>query len=219
MPRRRGVRHIRKDSTVRGLIVDWGGVLTSGVFDAFDAFCAAEGLPPGRIADAFRNEAAATALLVGFECGRIPAEVFETELAAYHGVPAENLLDRLFAGGAANLDVAMHDAVESFRAAGVRTGLLSNSWGADRYDRSRWDAMFDAVVLSCEHGVRKPDPSIYTIALDAIGLPAAECVFVDDIGGNLKPAKGLGMTTVKHTDAAATIAELESIFGRKVGQA
>ena len=203
---------------MRGLIVDWGGVLTSGVFDAFDAFCAAEGLPPGRIAEAFRNEPTATELLVGFECGRITPAVFEAELAAYHGVDAENLLDRLFAGGAASLDVAMHDAVERFRDAGVRTGLLSNSWGPDRYDRSRWDAMFDAVVLSCDHGVRKPDPAIYEIALAAIDLPASECVFVDDIGGNLKPAKSLGMTTVKHTDAATTIAELESIFGRKVGQ-
>jgi epoxide hydrolase-like predicted phosphatase len=203
---------------VRGLIVDWGGVLTSGVFAAFDAFCAAEGLPPGRIADAFRNEPAATELLVGFECGRIPAAVFEAELAAYHGVTAENLLDRLFVGGAVNLDVTMHDAVERFRAAGLRTGLLSNSWGPDRYDRSRWDAMFDAVVLSCEHGVRKPDPAIYRIAVDEIDLPASECVFVDDIGGNLKPAKALGMTTVKHTDAATTIAELESIFGLTVTQ-
>ncbi len=79
--------------------------------------------------------------------------------------------------------------------------------------------MFDAVVLSCEHGVRKPDPAIYRIALDAIGLPPAECVFVDDIGGNLKPAKALGMTTVKHTDAATTIAQLEEIFGMKVGRA
>jgi epoxide hydrolase-like predicted phosphatase len=79
--------------------------------------------------------------------------------------------------------------------------------------------MFDAVVLSCDHGVRKPDPAIYEIALREIGLPAAQCVFVDDIGGNLKPARALGMTTVKHTDAATTIHDLELIFGRKVGAA
>ncbi|GAA0609744.1 HAD-IA family hydrolase [Sporichthya brevicatena] len=198
---------------MRGLIVDWGGVLTSGVFDAFDAFCAAEGLPPGRIADAFRNEPAARELLVEFECGRISPAQFEAGLAAHHGVDPENLLDRLFVGGADSVDVAMHDAVEAFRRAGVRTAVLSNSWGTDRYDRSRWDAMFDAVVLSCEHGVRKPDPEIYPIALDAIGLPAAECVFVDDIGGNLKPARALGMTTIRHTDAASTIEQLERIFG------
>ena len=203
---------------MRGLIVDWGGVLTSGVFDAFDAFCAAEGLPPGRIADAFRNEPAATELLVGFECGRIAPEAFEAELAAYHGVAARNLLDRLFVGGAGDLDLAMHDAVERFRAAGLRTAVLSNSWGPERYDRTRWDAMFDAVVLSCDHGVRKPDPAIYRIVLEELGLPAAECVFVDDIGGNLKPAKALGMTTIKHTDAASTIEQLESIFGVKVGR-
>jgi epoxide hydrolase-like predicted phosphatase len=194
-------------------------VLTDGVFDAFDAFCAAEGLPPGRIAEAFRNEPPATELLVGFECGAIPAAEFEERLAAYHGVAPENLLDRLFAGGADHLDLAMHDAVERFHAAGVRTAVLSNSWGPERYDRSRWGAMFDAVVLSCDHGVRKPDPAIYKIALREIGLPAAECVFVDDIGGNLKPAKALGMTTVKHTDAASTVEALEQIFGMKVGVA
>jgi epoxide hydrolase-like predicted phosphatase len=201
---------------VRGLIVDWGGVLTYGVFDAFDAFCAAEGLAPGTIATAFRTEPARS-LLVGFECGTIPPAEFEAQLAAHHGVAPENLLDRLFAGGADSLDHAMHDAVERFRAAGVRTAVLSNSWGAERYDRSRWNLMFDAVVLSCDHGVRKPDPAIYEIVLRELGLPASECVFVDDIGGNLKPARALGMTTVKHTDAASTIAQLDEIFG-KVGQ-
>ncbi|HUR76241.1 MAG TPA: HAD family phosphatase [Sporichthya sp.] len=202
---------------MRGLIVDWGGVLTSGVFDAFDAFCATEGLAPGTIATAFREEPAKS-LLEGFECGTIPLARFEADLAAFHGVAPENLLDRLFVGGGDTLDVAMHDAVERFRVAGVRTALLSNSWGPERYDRSRWGAMFDAVVLSCDHGVRKPDPAIYRIALAEIGLPAAECVFVDDIGANLKAAKALGMATVKHTDAATTIEQLEQLFGMKVGQ-
>jgi len=204
---------------VRGLIVDWGGVLTYGVFDAFDAFCAAEGLPPGRIADAFRDEPDATALLVGLERGTLPPSEFEAGLAEYHGVAAENLIERLFFGGADRLDVAMHDAVERFHAAGLRTGLLSNSWGPERYDRSRWESMFDVTVLSCDHGVRKPDPAIYEIVVREMRLPASECVFVDDIGGNLKPAKALGMTTVKHTDAASTIEQLEEIFGMKVGAA
>lgn len=198
---------------MRGLIVDWGGVLTGGVFDAFDAFCAAEGLPPGRIAEAFRSEPRATGLLADFECGRIDRAQFETGLAEHHGLAvADGLVDRLFVGGAGDVDVAMHDAVERFHAAGVRTALLSNSWGQDRYDRARWGAMFDAIVLSCEHGVRKPDPEIYRIALDAIGLPAHECVFVDDLGGNLKPARALGLHTIRHIDAATTIAELDQLF-------
>ncbi|MBA3742470.1 HAD family phosphatase [Sporichthya sp.] len=202
---------------MRGLIVDWGGVLTFGVFGAFDAFCAAEGLPPGSIATAFRTEPARS-LLAGFECGTIPPAEFEASLAAHHGVDSDDLLSRLFAGGADTLDNAMHDAVERFRAAGVRTALLSNSWGPERYDRSRWDAMFDAVVLSCDHAVRKPDPAIYEIVLREIGLPASECVFVDDIGGNLKPARALGMTTVRHTDAASTIEQLTEIFNVTVTQ-
>jgi putative hydrolase of the HAD superfamily len=140
---------------VRGLIVDWGGVLTYGVFDAFDAFCATEGLPSGSIATAFREEPARS-LLVGFECGRIPPAEFEERLAAHLGVAPGELLNRLFAGGADTLDPAMHDAVERFHTAGVRTAVLSNSWGADRYDRRRWAAMFDTVVLSCDHGSASP---------------------------------------------------------------
>jgi putative hydrolase of the HAD superfamily len=106
--------------------------------------------------------------------------------------------------------------VVTLRQAGIRTGLLSNSWGATRYDRSRWDDMFDVLVISGEHRMRKPDPRIYRIAVDLIGLPPTELVFVDDIGANLKPARELGMTTIRHLAAEETVAELERVFGRSL---
>jgi putative hydrolase of the HAD superfamily len=113
-------------------------------------------------------------------------------------------------------DQAMQDAVAAFRAAGVRTGLLSNSWGSRTYDRARFDALFDVLVISGELGVRKPEPEIYAIAAERMGMPPAELVFVDDLPGNLKPARALGMATVVHRDAASTVAELEKLLGVRV---
>jgi len=73
--------------------------------------------------------------------------------------------------------------------------------------------LFDGVVISGEVGVRKPEPRIYELGAEAIGLPAAECVFVDDLPGNLKPARELGMATVHHASAEETIPQLERLLG------
>lgn len=198
----------------RGLLIDWGGVLTHNLFASFDAHCVDLGLEPGTVARTIRSHPRARALVFDLECGRISVEAFETEFAETLGVEPTGLIDALFEG--AQADNAMHDAVLRLRQAGFRTGLLSNSWGASRYDRSRWADMFDVLVISGEHRVRKPDLRIYQIAVERIGLPASELVFVDDLGGNLKPARELGMITVQHLEASQTIAELEELFGRSL---
>jgi epoxide hydrolase-like predicted phosphatase len=105
----------------------------------------------------------------------------------------------------------MRDAVRRLHENGVRTVLVSNSWTAEDY--AGLD-MFDVVVLSQELGFRKPDPRMYITALERVALPPGRCVFVDDLGGNLKPAKALGMTTLKHERADLTIPELERLFQR-----
>jgi epoxide hydrolase-like predicted phosphatase len=107
----------------------------------------------------------------------------------------------------------MEHAVAQARRQGVRTGLVSNSWGKERYDRARLDELFDGVVISGEEGIRKPDPAIYALGASRIGLEPGDVVFVDDLPGNLKPARALGMATVRHVDAADTIAELEELLG------
>ena len=114
--------------TLRGLLVDYGGVLTTDVFASFDAFCAREGLPPGTVRDLFRDDPAARSLL-----------------------------------GATTADVAMLDFVRAARTRGIRTGLISNSWGSQRYDRILLDELFDGIVISGDVGVRKPDPAIYVL--------------------------------------------------------
>jgi epoxide hydrolase-like predicted phosphatase len=120
-------------------------------------------------------------------------------------------VDRMFAGSAP--DARMLGAVKAARDAGIKTGLISNSWGVDRYPRQLMDDLFDGVVISGVVGIRKPAPEIYAMGAEAVGLPPEECVFVDDLGFNLKPAKELGMATVLHTDAAQTIVQLEDLLG------
>jgi epoxide hydrolase-like predicted phosphatase len=196
----------------RGLLVDYGGVLTGNVFDAFNAFCAAEGLPHDAVRERFRSDPEARNLLARLETGELDKPRFEAAFAALLGVRPERLVERLFA--ALGPDDEMLAAVANARAAGVRTGLVSNSWGeGEVYERERFAQLFDAVVISGEVGLRKPDPAIYRLALERLGLPAERVAFVDDLPGNLKPARALGMTTIAHRDTPGTLAALEAALG------
>jgi len=195
----------------RGLLVDWGGVLTSDVFASFRAFCELEGLEPDAIATAFRNDPSCRDLVIAFETGRVPEEEFETQFAPLLGVDAPSLIDRLFAGS--DPDEQMIKGVRRARSAGVRTGLVSNSWGTRRYPRELLSELFDGVVISGEVGIRKPSPEIYTLGAERIGVEAQACVFVDDLPFNLAPAAELGMATVHHRAADDTILRLERLLG------
>jgi epoxide hydrolase-like predicted phosphatase len=194
-----------------GLLVDWGGVLTTDLFASFASFCEAEGIEAARVRDLFRHDEAARGLLVDFECGRVDEPEFERRFAPLLGVRDDGLVDRMFAG--AGPDARMLGAVRAARDAGVRTGMVSNSWGVHRYPRELMDELFDGVVISGIVGIRKPAPEIYELGAEAIGLPPQACVFVDDLGFNLKPARELGMATVLHSDAEHTVAQLEELLG------
>jgi putative hydrolase of the HAD superfamily len=110
----------------------------------------------------------------------------------------------------------MSGLVRRARGAGLRTALLSNSWGND-YPRDGWDEMFDAIVISGEVGMRKPEPRIYEHTLGLLGLPAGACVFVDDMPHNVAAAVEVGMVGVLHTSYDATLLELEALFDRPLG--
>jgi epoxide hydrolase-like predicted phosphatase len=195
----------------RGLLVDYGGVLTSNLFDSFSSFCELEGLEPEAIGRGFREDRSARELLIALETGKLPEEEFEQRFAAILGVDSPNLIERLMAGS--QPDEQMLAAVMRARQAGVRTGLVSNSWGTSRYDRARLAELFDGVVISGEVGIRKPAPEIYELGAEQIGLEPSACVFVDDLPFNLEPAALLGMGTVHHTSSQDTIAELERLLG------
>jgi epoxide hydrolase-like predicted phosphatase len=194
-----------------GLIVDFGGVLTNSIFETFSAFCAAEGLAPETLRERFAGDTTSRKLLEDFECGTLAQEEFERGFAGVLGVEAEGLVDRIFAG--MHPDEEMVSAVQAARAAGIRTGLLSNSWGTGWYDRAKIRELFDGWVISGEVGIRKPEPRIYELAAGKIGLPPHQCVFVDDLPFNLKPARAMGMATVLHKTAAETVPQLEELLG------
>lgn len=196
---------------MRGLLVDFGGVLTSNVFASFEAFCRDEGLDPDHVKQLFRTDEEARDLLVRLETGALSEAEFETAFGERLQVGADGLIGRLFGG--IDPDEAMIAAVRSARDQGFVTGLLSNSWGmATDYDSLGAD-LFHAQVISAREGMRKPDERIYPIAAERMGLAPEEIVFVDDLGFNLKPARALGMTTVLHEETAKTIATLEDVLG------
>jgi putative hydrolase of the HAD superfamily len=197
----------------RAVLFDWGGVMTSSIFDSFSAFCEAEGLDPDAVATLLRTDRDARNLLFDLESGRLAEADFEPRLAAALGLADHaDLVGRLYAG--ATVDADMVAGVRALRARGVPTGLVSNSWGTDRYPRELLAELFDGVVISGVEGFRKPDPRMYELGAQRIGVPPAACVFVDDLTFNLEPARELGMAVVHHTSAASTMAELERLLAR-----
>jgi putative hydrolase of the HAD superfamily len=199
-----------REDVARALLVDFGGVLTSNIWVAFDAFCGREGLAAGAVLELFRSDGEALWLLRRLERGKLAEEEFEEQFAEKLGVAHEGLIGRLFAG--LDPETRMIGAVRSARAAGVRTGLISNSWGEGIYERAPLD-LFDAAVISGEVGLHKPEPDIYRLAAERIGVGPEQCVFVDDLRENVAGAEAVGMTAILHRDAERTVAELEEILG------
>ena len=205
-------------SRFEALIVDFGGVLTTPLQDSMIQFAAASGI---ELQDLVRAALGAYAgeddtLVTAFETGGIPedefAREFATRLSTSTGVTieAEGLVNRLF--GTLRLEEDMLKLVEDARGAGYKTGLLSNSWGVDRYPQQRLQPLFDTIVISGEVGMRKPDPPIFTHTLEALGVEASAAVFVDDHPGHLKTAQELGMTTVLHRDPVSSIKEVRALL-------
>jgi epoxide hydrolase-like predicted phosphatase len=150
------------------------------------------------------------------ERGELTPPEFEQALAdelAVRGstVEAAGLLRRMLSGLTA-LDPDMLDLVRRARAAGLKTALLSNSWG-DHYPDELWNGLFDAVVISGRVGMRKPDAAIFRHTAELLGLDPSACVMVDDLPQHVQGAVATGMTAVQHTDVDSTRAELEVLLG------
>ena len=205
------------------LVVDFGGVLTTPLQAAMVAFAEDMGIELQHLARAALGGymGSEDSLVFDFETGRISEEEFSAAFAErlreYSGVEvdADGLVGRLFAR--LELEETMLAAVAAARAGGLKTGLLSNSWGTTLYPRERLDALFDVSVISGEVGLRKPDPAIFELTTRRLGVDPERCVFVDDHPGHLTSAAEAGMTTVLHREPARTIAELESLLGLPLG--
>ncbi len=199
---------------LRALVVDFGGVLTTSIWPAFAAFCETEGLASQTVRDLFRDDAEALNLLRGLETGELSDPDFETRFGALLGVKEpEGLITRMFADLGA--DEAMVGAVRAAGANGLKTGLISNSWGLGIYDRAPID-LFDIAVISGEVGLHKPQPEIYLLACERLQVEPGEAVFVDDLRENCAGAETVGMTALLHREAAETVAKLEALLGTEL---
>jgi len=190
--------------------VDFGGVLTTNVFESFRQFCTREGLDPDAVKQIFRERGEGLDLLRQLERGEVTQDEFSPRFGALLGLKdTTDLPQRLFAG--VGPDEPMVEAVKRAKDAGVKTGLISNSWG----DRGQYDDldMFDGVVISGDVGMHKPEPEIFRLGAERVSLPPEECVFVDDLKENCEGAKAVGMTAILHRGSESTLPELERLLG------
>lgn len=197
---------------IRGLLVDFGGVLTTNVFESFRSFCEAEGLDPNAVKSLFRERGEGLDLLRQLEKGEIEIDEFSQRFAPVLGVrEADGLVDRLFAGVAP--DEPMIHAVRAVHESGMPTGLISNSWGGTTYDTALIEELFDGVVISGQVGLHKPDPAIFRLGAERIGVPPDACLFIDDLRENCEGAEAVGMTAILHRGAESTLPEMERLLG------
>jgi putative hydrolase of the HAD superfamily len=197
-----------------GLVLDFGGVLTTPLLPAVLNFEKREGLAEGACIKALYLDEEGTRRTHELERGAITQDQWNETAAARLGVAPDNLMGRIFAD--LRPEPLMINAAAAARRAGIKVSILSNSVGLapwNLYDGYDLDALYDAVVISEHHGMRKPDPEIFQAALKLLGLPAGRCVFVDDTEGYLPTAADLGFATVHAKAPQQTISQLEDLLG------
>lgn len=209
--------------TIEAVIFDFGGVLTSSPFEAFSRFETERGLP----VDIIRRTNAANHLenaWAKFERAEVDIETFDRlfaveSLALGAEVRGRDVLPLL----QGDLRSEMVEALKRIKAQ-FKTGCITNNLPANAIGsmtgRSLYVAevmvLFDHVIESAKIGLRKPDPRIYQLMVETLKIDPKNCVYLDDLGVNLKPAREMGMTTIKVTSGAQAIAELEAATGVKL---
>ena len=206
---------------IRAAFFDFGGVILSSPFEAFNGFEARHGLPRDFIRT-INSTNPDTNAWARFERSEVPfdefCDLFEAKCrASGHEVSARALMPLL----AGEIRPAMVAAVRRCREAGLVTAMLTNNWvslddrpaDARAAGRDEVLSLFDHVIESSKVGVRKPDPRFYEIACETAGVEPSEAVFLDDLGVNLKPAAAMGMTTIKVVDPDVALKELELVVG------
>lgn len=196
-----------------GVIFDFFGVLTFNMVEVISYFEDREKIGRGTFLRAWADPRGQE-LFRKLELGQITQTDWNDGFAALIGVAPDNLMARY-----------LHDAFPAHqvlkvarqaRAAGIRTAVLSNSLGREPYDPyAGFDlhGTFDEVVFSAEHGVRKPDPAIFRLALAKLGVPAEQCLFLDDSEGNLVAAHELGITPLLALDEDEVAGFLRDVLG------
>jgi putative hydrolase of the HAD superfamily len=207
---------------IRAVIWDFGGVFTTSPFEAFARYEAERGIPVGTIRkiNSTNHETNAWAK---FEQALVGIEDFDRMFLAEaavlgHTIPGRDVLPLL----QGDYRPEVIEALRRVKQAGLLTGCITNNMphnasGATAAGRTLYAreivAMFDVLIESAMVGIRKPDPAIYRMMCEKLGVPPETCVFLDDLGGNLKPARAMGMTTIKVESGPQAIAELETATG------
>lgn len=206
---------------VRAVIFDLGGVVFPSPFDVFAAYERDHGLPDRFI----RGVVAASAdhgAWARLERSELSFEefavAFSAECAAAGGtVDAADLMHEI--GRGFEPRPAMVNAIDTIRNQGLKVGALTNNWAPTEPQKEHAPhslghlGAFDVVVESAVEGLRKPDPRIYELVCDRLGISPTEAVFLDDLGVNLKPARAMGMTTIKVVDPDEALSELAAVLG------
>jgi len=218
-----GLPYDQTVAELRGVITDWGGVMTSPIADSVNAWLAADGIDRESYVAVMRqwvkqaySDGEDRNPIHALERGEWTNDEFEValakELVLENGGPVAGpgLLARMFAGQ--TLDEEMLALFRRLKVSGVPTALLSNSWGGG-YPTELFPDMFDAVVISGEVGMRKPEPRIFLHAALLLDLAPDECVFIDDIQANITAAEQLGFTGVLHSAAADTAQQVADLLG------
>ncbi len=208
----------------RAVIFDLGGVVFPSPFEAFDAYDHGNDLKKGTMRALIRTSSE-TGAWAALERGELVMDEFvvalEAEaLAAGFQLDARRLMGLI--GSSLGARPQMTKAIHEIRAHGLRTAALTNNW-SDEKNRSspsglRETGLFDVIVESAVEGLRKPDPRIYALALARLDVLASQTVFLDDLGMNLKPARDMGMATIKVVDPDHALAELETALGFPLGE-
>ncbi len=211
---------------LQGLILDWGGVLTTDLHSSMSAWADEEDVDLEQFAVVMREWLGQEGEVESWvnpvhalERGEMEVPDFETRLATGlserlgKSIESVGLLKRLFAHFTHAHD--MTGLVRRAKAAGIRTALLSNSWG-NAYPEHLFDGMFDVVVISGDVGMRKPEERIFTHTLEKLGLPAQTCAFVDDLRHNVDAAVSFGLVGIHHQRYDVTAGEIDTLFGIKL---
>jgi putative hydrolase of the HAD superfamily len=196
----------------KGLILDFAGVLTSNMVEVYGQFEERENLPSGLVLRGWADPKGQD-LYRRLELGEITQADWNEGFAALLGIPADNLMGRLLYDLFPAYDVMR--VARDARTAGIKTAVLSNSLGREPHDPYApyyLPGNFDVSLLSADHGIRKPDPAIFKLILDQIGVPAERCVFADDTEDNLWTAYQLGMTVIHALDEQQTAAMLRELL-------
>ena len=203
--------------TYRAVIFDLGGVVFPSPFDGFDEYERAAGLP-NRFIRTVVAHSAETGAWARFERSDVDFNGFCTEFEAECQTAGETVdaakLMRGITRGFAPRPV-MVQAITAIHDRGLRVGALTNNWATtDRTAPTEHTRLgFDTIVESAIEGIRKPDPRIYLLVCERLEVQPDECVFLDDLGVNLKPARAMGMTTIKVLDATSALTELATHLG------